>query len=56
MTLEDKWKKAEKELEEFNKMMELIKPFLKEPGREVKYQQPYEIEGPIQYPQSLFWT
>jgi len=55
MTLEDKWKKAVKDLEEFNEMMEKIKPYLKSPGIEVKKCQPYEIEGPIQYPQSSFW-
>ncbi|MCX6750704.1 MAG: hypothetical protein NTZ83_04560 [Candidatus Pacearchaeota archaeon] len=56
MNLEDKWKKAEKELEEFYKMMEKLKPFLKEPDTEVKSQTPYTIEGPIEYPQSYFWS
>jgi hypothetical protein len=55
MALEDKWEKAEKNLEEFYKMMELIKPYIKSPGIEVKCQ-PYTIEGPIEYPQSFFWS
>ncbi len=55
MIKEDKWKKAVEDLKEFYKMMETIKPYLKSPGVEVKCQ-PYEIEKPIQYPQSSFWN
>jgi hypothetical protein len=45
----DKWKKAVKNLEDFNEMMEKIKSYLKSPGVEVRNNIPYTIEGPIQY-------
>lgn len=51
MSLEDKWKKAVNNLEEFYKMMELIKQFPLKQLKEVR-SLPYEIEGPIQYLQS----
>ena len=52
MGLEDKWKEAEKKLEDFNKSMKLIKQF---PVKQFYYSKPssvYEIEPPIEYPQS----
>jgi hypothetical protein len=48
MTLEDKWKKAEEDLIDFNKSMELIKQFPLKSFKEVKCE-PYTIEPPIQY-------
>jgi hypothetical protein len=49
MNLEDKWKKAEKDLEEFNESIKLIKQFPIKPFKEVNCL-PYEIEGHIEYP------
>jgi hypothetical protein len=50
MDLEDKWKKAEENLEDFNRMMEILKKYpIKPQPKEVKAL-PYEIEGPIKYP------
>ena len=48
MGLEDKWKKAEEHLKDFNKSMELIKKYPIKSFKEVKCK-PYEIEGPIEY-------
>jgi hypothetical protein len=54
MSLEDKWKEAEKKLEEFNKSMELIKKYpIKQPIQQTKFT-PYNVEVPIQYPESYF--
>lgn len=50
MTLENKWKKAEEDLKNFNKSMELIKKYPIKLFKEVKCQ-PYTIEEPIEYPQ-----
>jgi len=47
---------AIKDLEEFEKQMELIKQFpIKEPIQQSKCA-PYNIEEPIQYSQSFFWN
>ena len=40
----EKYEKAMKDLEDFDKMMERLKPYLKSPGIEVKNNMPYEVE------------
>jgi hypothetical protein len=52
MNLEDKWKKAIEDLNEFNRMIELIKKYPIKSFTETKCK-PYEIEPPIQYPKSF---
>lgn len=56
MTLEDKWKKAEKNLEEFNKTMEIIKKYLPPQQTTVNNYLPYDIPGSIPYQQAFFWN
>ncbi len=55
MTLENKWKEAVEYLDEFNRKIELIKKYPLKSSTEIKCN-PYDIEPPIQYPQSLFWN
>ena len=44
-----RWKEAEKSVEEFKKMMEIIKPYMPEPKKRAPPSPPYTIPGHYKY-------